>query len=64
MQISTLSPQAVSVDNSGGGIRATKVAQDQQQAEGAAAIELIESAGAVASTGTDGSPGQSIDVYA
>lgn len=64
MQVSTLSPQAVSVDNTGGGIRATKIAQDQQQVEGAAAVELIESAGAVATAGSGGSLGQSIDVYA
>lgn len=62
MQISTVSPQAVSSDAGGGGIRVTKIAQDQQKAEGAAAVQLIESAAATAPSGSS-NPGQSIDVY-
>lgn len=62
MQISTTSPQAVNVDTGGAGIRATKVAQDQQKAEGQAAVQLIEAAGAVAKSQPSGSVGQSIDI--
>lgn len=61
MQISTVSPQTVNADPSGGGIRVTKIAQDQQKAEGAAAVQLIESAAAVAPP--SGNPGQSIDIH-
>lgn len=63
MQISTNLPQATAADSSGGGVRVIKLAQDQQKAEGEAAVQLIESAGAVAQATTGSNPGQSIDVY-
>ena len=63
MQVSTTSPQAVNVDNSGGGIRVTKIALDQQKADGEAAVQLIEAAGAVAAPQASGSVGHNIDIH-
>lgn len=62
MEISTTSPQATGVDTGGGGLRVTKIAQDQQKAQGQAAVQLIEAAGAVSQPRPSGTVGQNIDV--
>lgn len=61
MQIGTTSSQASNVEASGGGIRVLKIAQDQQKADGQAAVALIEAA-AVSPPTASASLGQAIDI--
>ncbi|MGK0498518.1 MAG: hypothetical protein ACJAYG_000147 [Oceanicoccus sp.] len=49
----SVSPQASKVDNQGGGIQVTKIALDQQKADGQAAVQLIDAA-AVPAIATQG----------
>ena len=63
MQITTTSPQASNVDSSGAGVRVLKIAQDQQKADGQAAVALIESAGAVSQASASGNLGQNINIH-
>ena len=63
MEVSSTSPQAAGVEATGGGIRVTKIAQDQQKADGQAAIALIESA-AVSSPQPVGNSGHNVDTHA
>ena len=64
MQISTTAPQASNVEAGGGGVRVLKIAQDQQKAEGQAAVQLIEAAGAAAKPQPAGNVGLNIDIHA